>query len=73
MCKQILMIIGLGLNLFGAYKLYKSLMPAGPLYAKDGEKESFPAAALNMNVARKGLICVLIGIIFQIIAMFIKQ
>ena len=72
MCKQILIIIGLGLSLFGAYKLYKSIMPFPHYYAKDGLSEAFPVATLNINVARTGFIYVFIGIIFQIIAMFIK-
>ena len=71
MCSQILIIIGLLLNLLGAYKLYKSIIPRGPLYAKDGSNEVFPNAVLNINIARIGLKCIFIGIIFQIIAIAI--
>lgn len=68
MCKQILMIIGLVLSLLGAYKLYKSIIPMGPLYAKDGSNRALPNATLDINVAKKGLIYISIGIIFQIIS-----
>lgn len=71
MCSQILIIIGLLLNLFGVYKLYKSIIPRGPIYAVDGPNEDFPNAVLDIDVARIGLGCVFIGIIFQIIAMVI--
>lgn len=71
MCSQILIIIGLLLNLLGVYKLYKSIIPRGPLYAKDGSNEAFPNAVLNINAARIGLGCIFIGIIFQIIAITI--
>lgn len=71
MCSQILIIIGLLLNLLGVYKLYKSIIPRGPIYAVDGPNEDFPNAVLNISVARIGLGCVFIGIIFQIIAMAI--
>ena len=71
MYSQILIIIGLLLNLLGAYKLYKSIIPRGPLYAIDGSNEAFPNAVLNRNVARMGLRCIIIGIIFQIIAIAI--
>ena len=64
MYSQILIIIGLLLNLLGAYKLYKSIIPRGPLYAIDGSSETFPVATLNINIARTGFIYVFIGIIF---------
>jgi hypothetical protein len=68
MYKQILIIIGLLFSLFGTYKLYKSIIPRGPLYAKDGSNEAFPNAVLDINVAKIGLSCIFIGIIFQIIS-----
>jgi hypothetical protein len=71
LCSQILIIIGLLLNLFGTYILYKSIFPRGPLYGKDGSNKAFPNAVVNINVARIGFICIFIGIIFQIIAIAI--
>ena len=72
MFSQILIIIGLFLNLLGAYILYKSIFPRGPLYGKDGSNIAFPNAVVNINVARIGFICIFIGIIFQIIAIAIS-
>lgn len=71
MCNQILIIIGLFLSLLGTYIIYKSIFPRGPLYGKDGSNVAFPNAVINVNVARIGLICIFIGIIFQIIAIAI--
>lgn len=68
---QILMIMGLVLSLFGTYKLYKSIIPRGGFYGEDGSNEALPNAVLNIKVARIGLGCIFIGIIFQIIAIFI--
>jgi len=65
-------MIGLLLNLLGAYKLYNSVIPFPHYYAESGkDKESLPVATLNINVARIGLKCIFIGIIFQIIAIAI--
>ena len=68
MLGQILIIIGLFLNLLGSCKLYKSIIPRGGLWAKDGSDEAFPNAVLNIDVAKKGFICIFFGIILQIIA-----
>lgn len=63
MCSQILIMIGLLLNLLGAYKLYKSVIPFPHYYAENGkDKEALPVATLNINVARIGLKCIFIGI-----------
>lgn len=71
MCSQILIIIGLLLNLLGVYKLYKSIIPRGGLHGEDESNEYLPNAVLNISVARIGLGCIFIGIIFQIIAIAI--
>jgi len=73
MCSQILIIIGLLLNLLGAYKLYKSVIPyPWHLLAESGkDKEACPVAMLNMNIAKEGFVYIFIGIIFQIIAIAI--
>lgn len=71
MYKQILIIIGLLFNLFGTYKLYKSIIPRGGFWAKDGSNEAFPNAVLNINDAKIGLGCIFIGFMFQIIAIAI--
>lgn len=70
---QILIIIGLLLNLLGVYKLYKSVIPFNArTYAKSGEdKKALPVATLDMNIAKKGFLCIFAGIIFQIIAIAI--
>jgi len=74
---QILIIIGLLLNLFGAYKLYKAVMPFPHYYAKSGESKAFPVAILDMDIAKSGFRYIFIGITFQIISIiivkFIKQ
>ena len=69
-CSQILIIIGLLLNLVGACKLYKSVIPFPHYYAKSGEdKKALPVATLNMNIAKEGLGYIITGIIFQITSM----
>ena len=68
MHSQILIIIGLFLSLIGTYMLYKSIFVRGPLYGRDGSNISFPNAVLDIGVAKKGLICIIIGIMLQIIA-----
>ena len=70
MCSQILIIIGLLLNLLGVWKLYKSVIPFNSrTYAKSGEdKKALPVAMLDINIAKKGFICIFAGIIFQIIS-----
>ena len=68
MYSQILIIIGLFLNLLGAYKLYKSVIPFPHYYAKSGESEAFPVAILDMDIAKKGFRYIFIGITFQIIS-----
>ena len=71
MYSQILIIIGLSFNLFGTYKLYKSIIPRGGFHGEDGSNKYLPNAVLDISVARMGLGCIFIGIIFQIIAIFI--
>lgn len=68
---QILIIIGLLLSLFGTYMLYKSIFARGPYYGIDGSNVAFQNAVINIVVARIGLLCIFIGIIFQIIAVAI--
>ena len=69
MYNQTLIITGLLLNLLGAYKLYKSVIPFPHYYAKSGEdREARPVATLDMNIAKKGFRYIFIGIIFQIIS-----
>ncbi len=71
-CSQILIIIGLLLNLLGVYKLYKSVISFPHYYAKNGEdREALPVATLDMNIAKKGFRCIFAGIISQIIAIAI--
>ena len=65
---QILIVIGLLLNLLGSYKLYKSIIPRGGFWGKDGSNEALPNAVLNIGVAKKGFKCIFFGIVFQIIA-----
>lgn len=65
---QILIIIGLLLNLIGSYKLYKSIIARGGSWGKDGSNEALPNAVLNIDVAKKGFKCIFCGIVFQIIA-----
>lgn len=70
MYRQILIIIGLLLNLLGAFRLYKSVV-AFPYhqYAVSGkDKESLSVATLDMNIAKKGFKYIFIGIMLQIIA-----
>ena len=73
MYSQILIIIGLLLNLLGASKLYKSVVPFPyHQYAVSGkDKESLPVATLDMDIAKKGFKYIFIGIMLQIIAMAI--
>jgi len=68
LCIQILIIIGLLLSLFGTYMLYKSIFARGPYHGIDGSNVAFQNAVINIVVARIGLVCIFIGIIFQIIA-----
>jgi len=68
---QILIIIGLLLSLFGTYMLYKSIFARGPYYGIDGSNVAFQNAVINIDIARIGLVCIFIGIIFQIIAVVI--
>jgi len=71
-CSQILIIIGLLLNLLGAYKLDKSVISFPHYYAKNGEdREALPVATLDMHIAKKGFRYIFAGIIFQIIAIAI--
>ena len=70
MYSQILIIIGLLLNLLGASKLYKSVI-AFPYhqYAESGkDKEAQPVATLNMDIAKKGFKYIFIGIMLQIMS-----
>ena len=71
MCIQILIIIGLLLSLFGTCMLYKSIFARGPYYGIDGSNVAFQNAVINIVFARIGLVCIFIGIIFQIIAIAI--
>jgi hypothetical protein len=65
---QILIVIGLLLNLLGSYKLYKSIIPRGGFWGKDGSNEALPNAVINIDIAKKGFKCIFVGIILQIIA-----
>lgn len=66
---QILLIIGLFLNLFGAIKVYKSVIPGPVHYAKSGQdRDAHPVATLDELIAKKGLSYIMTGIIFQIIS-----
>jgi hypothetical protein len=66
---QLLLIIGLFLNIAGALKVYNSLKPYPIYYAYSGkDKEALPVATLDINIAKKGLRYIIIGIIFQIIS-----
>jgi hypothetical protein len=66
---QVLIIIGLFLNLFGAFKVYKSVKPYPVYYAYSGkDKEALPVATLNIVIAKKGLSYIITGIIFQVIS-----
>lgn len=73
MFSQILIIIGLFLNLLGACKLYKSVIPfTHKTYATSGEdKKSLPVAILDVDIAKKGFIYIIFGIIFQIISIIV--
>jgi len=51
--------------------LYKSIFARGPYYGIDGSNVAFQNAVINIVVARIGLACIFIGIIFQIIAVAI--
>jgi len=68
---QFLIIIGLFLNLLGACKLYKSVIPfTHHTYATSGEdKKSLPVATLDVDIAKNGFIYIFLGIIVQIISM----
>lgn len=66
---QVLLIIGLFLNLFGAIKVYKSVIPGPVNYAKSGQdRDSHPVAILYELNAKKGLGYIITGIIFQVIS-----
>ncbi len=66
---QVLLIIGLFLNLFGAIKVYKSVIPGPVHYAKSGQdRDSHPVAILDELKAKKGIGYIIIGIILQIIS-----
>ena len=53
---QVLLIIGLFLNLFGAFKVYKSVMPGPVQFGKSGQdRNSHPVAILDELIAKKGL------------------
>jgi hypothetical protein len=70
---QILIIIGLFLNLFGAIKVYKSVIPGPVHYAKSGQDiDSHPVAKIDELNAKKGLGYIITGIIFQIISIIAR-
>ena len=66
--KDSLTIIGLGLNLIGAYRLYRSILSYPDYYQKPGQKESYPMAVLNMPLAKRGIGFVICGMALQLLA-----
>lgn len=63
-----LLIFGLFLNLFGAFKVYKSIKPYPVYYAYSGDREAFPAATIDIVIAKTGLIYIIAGTLLQIIS-----
>mgnify|MGYP001608772579 CR=1 FL=1 len=63
---------GLILSLIGAYKLYRSVISYPQYYQKPGEKESYPMAVLNMNVAKKGISLIIAGTLLQLLAVLFQ-
>jgi len=66
--KDILIFLGLLLNLIGAYKLYLSVMAFPEYRGIGGKSESYPIAVLNIRHAKSGFIFVIFGIILQLLA-----
>ena len=70
--KDILTFLGLLLNLFGAIKVYKSVIPGPVHYAYSGkDRDALPSATLDIAIAKKGLGYIMAGIIFQIISVIV--
>ena len=68
---MLLTVVGLVLNIIGAYKLYRSIMSYPEYYQKPGQKKNYPIAVLNINAAKDGIILLIVGTIFQLLAVFI--
>lgn len=70
--KEVFIVIGLGLNLIGACVLYRSVKSYQDYYQQPGQEKSYPIAVLDKGLAKKGICFIIVGIIFQLLAVFTK-